>query len=46
MKEEIPIIDLLPKGEGYGDPDEKIGDEVDESDNELDDLEHEDIYLK
>ena len=43
----IPVIDLLPKGEGYDDPEEeKVGDEVDEDDNELSDLDFDDIYLK
>jgi len=43
----IPVIDLLPKGEGYDDlEEEKVGDEVDEDDNELSDLDFDDIYLK
>jgi len=43
----IPVIDLLPKGEGYDEPEEeKVGDEVDEDDNELSDLDFDDIYLK
>jgi hypothetical protein len=43
----IPVIDLLPKGDGYDEPEEeKVGDEVDEDDNELSDLDFDDIYLK
>jgi hypothetical protein len=42
----IPVIDLLPKGEGYDDPEEeKVGDEVDEDDTNINDFDEEDNYM-
>lgn len=42
----IPVCDCLPKGEGYDDPEEKIGDEVDENDTDINDFDEEDNYMK
>jgi len=41
----IPVCDCLPKGEGYDDPEEKIGDEGDSDDWTFDDLDEDEIYL-
>lgn len=43
----IPVFDFLPKGEGYDDPEEeKVGDEVDEDDTNINDFDDEDNFLK